>query len=515
MNFQELFANLGESAMVLIPIVAIIVGLFVAWIAGRLGAFIVRRVLDSAKVDERASQSLGTKTQITKWVSGFTFWALFIVVLVWLIQLAQGFIPQLQGNDVQSPLQEVFARWFGALLEVGVTLLVAWIIASVLRFLVVRILNMTKLDEWLGENVAKNKTSNMNESIGKAVFWLVFLVFIPSVLDTLGIGQAAESVQGFIDGVYVYAANIISAVIIFVLGGLFARIVRQVVTGFLEGVGIDSLGERVGFSAAQKTQPLSTLLGTVAYVIVMVNVIGLALAALELNVLTSISEQILGSVTGAIIGVLGAVVILSVAYYVAKFVSEIVTNLLAGVGLDRLPEALGFKTTKGANLSSVVGYVVLVYIMLFAVQGTAEFLGLASIPDIVGSLIALGGNVLLGIVIFIAGVYLANVASNVVTTAGGEETSFLANIVRWAILVFVAGIALTQAGVPLAGETITIILYAVGAAFALAFGFGGRDMAAKQLDNWFMAAPAEEVEETEPKTKKSKSTKAKAKNAKK
>jgi len=227
------------------------------------------------------------------------------------------------------------------------------------------------------------------------------------------------------------------------------------------------------------------LLGTVVYVIVMVTVIGQALAALNLDVLTNISEQILGSLTGAILGILGAAVILSVAYYLAKFISDIVTSLLAGIGLDRLPEALGFKTAKDANLSGVVGYVVLVYVMLFAVQGTAETFGLASVAGIVGSLIALGGNVLLGIVIFIAGVYLANVASNVITTAGGTDAAFLATLARWAILIFVAGIALTQAGVTLAGNVIQIILYAIGAAFALAFGMGGRDAAAKQVEKFF------------------------------
>jgi len=496
MDFQKLFADLGTTAAVLIPIIAIVIGLFLAWIVGRLGAFVVRRILNSARIDERASESLDTQTQITKWVSGFTFWALFIFVLFWLINFAQGFVPGLQDNVVQSPLQELLATWVGTLVSAGISLLVAWIIASALRFLVVRVLNMTKLDEWLGEKVATTKSANTNESIGKAVFWLVFLVFIPSILNNLGIGQAAESVQGLIDQMISYIPGIIGAIIILILGGLLARILRQIVTGFLEGVGVDSLGERFGFSKSNEAQPLSALLGTVVYVLVFIPIVVQALDLLSLPVISDIGTQLLGSVTAAIISVLGAVVILFVAYYLAKFISDIVTNLLAGIGIDRLPEALGFKTAEGANLSSVVGYVVLVAVMLFAVQGTAEAIGLATIATAVGSLIVLGGNVLLGVVIFMVGIYLANVASNVITSAGGEETSFLANIVRWAILIFVAGIALTQAGVPLGADVIRIILIALGAAAALAFGLGGREMAAKQLDRWFMAMP-EETEATE------------------
>ena len=488
-DFGKLFSDLGESAAVLVPILAIIVGLFIAWIVGRLGAFIVKRILVSAKVDERVSASLDTKTQITKWVSGFTFWALFIFVFVQLLVFAQSAIG-VQTGAVQSPLQELLTVWVGKLIGAGISLLVAWIIATVLKFLVVRVLNITKLDERLGEKVTGKKSANMNESIGKTVFWLVFLIFIPSILNNLEIGQAADSVQGLVDSIIGYIPGIIGAVIVLVLGGLFARILRQIVTGFLEGVGVDGLGERFGFSKSNDAQPLSALLGTVVYVLVFIPIVVQALDLLALPVISDIGTQLLGSVTTAIISILGAVVILFVAYYLAKFISDIVTNLLAGIGIDRLPEALGFKTAKGANLSGVAGYVVLVYVMLFAVQGTAETFGLGAIAGIVASLIALGGNVLLGVAIFMVGIYLANVASNVITTAGGDDASFLANIARWGILIFVAGIALTQAGVPLAGQTITIILYAIGAAVALAFGLGGRDAAAKQLDSWFMSKPA-------------------------
>ncbi len=477
---------LGNTAAVVIPLVAAILGLFLAWIGARLGAFIVRKIFERAKVDERVSSSLDTKTQITKWASTFTFWALFIFLIIWMVNFAQG-LGYLPSGFGATPEQTAgLNALFGQILSVVVSLLVAWIIATVLKFLVIRVLNMTRLDERLGEKVTGGKkASNMNESIGKAVFWLVFLVFIPSILSNLQMEEVASSVQGLVNQMLGFIPGIIGAAIIIFLGGLLARIVRQIVTGFLEGVGVDKFGERVGLSKAQSAQPLSALAGMVVYLLVLIPVVVQALAVLNLPVITSIGTQLLDGVTTAILSTLGAAVILGVAYYLAKFVSEIVTNLLSGIGIDRLPAALGFKTTKGTNLSGVVGYVVLVAVMLFAVQATAETFGLASIAAIVGSLIALGGNVLLGIVIFLAGIYLANIASNVITSTGGKDATFLANIVRWAILIFVAGIALSQAGVTLAENAITIILATVGVAIALAFGLGGREVAGKQVEKWF------------------------------
>ena len=494
MDFNQLLQQLG----IFLPLVAIILGLFVAWVVARIGAFLIRRVFESLKVDERASNSLDAKTQITRWVSGATFWLLFVFVLWQLATLAGRYIG-IPASTV-DPLGALFNEWLPKLVNVVVFFAIAWVIASLLRFLVVKILDWTRLDERLGEQVAgKKAASNVNQSIGRAVFWLTFLIFMPSILGSLGLGETATSVQSLVNQLLGYIPGVIGAIIILVLGALLARIVRQIVAGFLEGVGVDSLGERFGFSTAQNAQPLSTLLGTVVYVIIMVTVIGQALAALNLDVLTNISEQILGSVTGVILGVLGAAIVLGIAYYVAKFVADVASNLLAGLGINRLPEALGFKATEGTNLSGAVGYIVLVAVMLFAVQGTAESFGLTSIAAVVGGLIILGGKVLLGLAIFVVGIYLANVAFNVITTAGGETASLLATIARWTILIFVAGIALTQVGVTLAANVIQIVLIAIGAATALAFGLGGRDVAAKQLDKWFTSTPEKESTPEKPK----------------
>jgi hypothetical protein len=482
---NTILVDLQKLAMqFLIPLVVILIGLLLAWIVARLGAFLVRRALGALKLDERVSSSLGTKTDVTGWVSGLTFWVLFVVVIWQLAVLAQN-VAGVNTVAVQTPLGTLFDEWLPKLVNVGVFLLVAWLVATILRFLVVRVLNMTQLDAWLGEKVAKGKTANTNESIGKAVFWLTFLAFIPSILGGLGLGETAGSVQILVNQLLGYIPGVIGAIVILVLGALLARILRQIVTGFLESVGADSVGERVGLSKSKSTQPLSVLLGTVTYVLVFVPVVVQALNTLGLPVISQVGAQLLGSMTNVILSALGAAVILSIAYYVAKFVADIASSLLAGIGINRLPNALGFKTAKGPLLSDMLGYVVLVGVMLIAIQGTAQSIGLTTIAALVGSLMTVGANALLGVAIFLAGIYFANIASDVILSTGGTDASFLANIARWAILIFVAGIALNQAGVTLAGNVIQIIFATIGVAVALAFGLGGRDQAAKQMDKWF------------------------------
>jgi hypothetical protein len=143
-----------------------------------------------------------------------------------------------------------------------------------------------------------------------AVFWLTFLAFTPSILSSLGADEVAGSVNGIISQVVNYVPGIIGAVIILIVGALLARILRQIVTGFLEGVGVDRLGERVGLSVSQKAQPLSALLGTVVYVLVMITIVVQALQTLSLP--ASARLHLLNGATSAIFGVPGAAVILGV-----------------------------------------------------------------------------------------------------------------------------------------------------------------------------------------------------------
>jgi hypothetical protein len=152
----------------------------------------------------------------------------------------------------------------------------------------------------------------------------------------------------------------------------------------------------VGLSKTQNAMPLSALIGTVVYVLILVPVVVQALQVLNLPVISAIGTQLLSNVTGVILAVLGAVVILGVAYYIARFNADVATSLLAGLGINRLPAALGFKTARNADLAGAIGYVVLVAVMLLAVQGTAQALGLTSIAGVVGALIGFGANVLLG-----------------------------------------------------------------------------------------------------------------------
>ena len=126
-------------------------------------------------------------------------------------------------------------------------------------------------------------------------------------------------------------------------------------------------------------------------------------------------------------------------------------------------------------------------ILLFAVVEAFGMLGFVTLSDIFAQLIAFGGHLLVGLIIFGAGMYLANLAGDAIEAGGNPQASVLAVIARGAILVLSGAMALRELGV--ADEIITLAfglsLGAIAVAAAIAFGIGGRETrgtAARAMD---------------------------------
>jgi hypothetical protein len=98
----------------------------------------------------------------------------------------------------------------------------------------------------------------------------------------------------------------------------------------------------------------------------------------------------------------------------------------------------------------------------------------------------LGGHIILGLVIFGLGLFLANLAHTTIQASNTTQASLLAQVARVAIVVLAGSIALRTTG--LANEIIELafglILGAIALALAIAFGIGGRDLAARKLEEW-------------------------------
>jgi cytochrome bd-type quinol oxidase subunit 2 len=113
-------------------------------------------------------------------------------------------------------------------------------------------------------------------------------------------------------------------------------------------------------------------------------------------------------------------------------------------------------------------------------------LGFDALADLLAAFTVLAGQILLGLVVFGLGVYLADLAAGAVRASGVRQADVLALATRAAVLVLAGAMALRQMG--LANEIVNLafglLLGAIAVAAALAFGLGGRNVAGRYLEEW-------------------------------
>jgi hypothetical protein len=487
---NQLLALAGTNLLNLLSALGILI---VGWIVARLIAWGVFRLLKRTNLDNRLAGAIEGEEEegekrprinMERWISNAVFYLLMLFVLI-------AFFQTLQLTAVSGPLSALLDQLLAAapqLIGALLILLVAWVIATVAKMLISRVLRMSKFDERVSDQAdVETDKANVSDSLANGVFWLVFLLFLPAVLNTLGMQGLVEPVQGVVDQLLGAIPNIFAAAIIFVVGWFIARIVRQIVTNLLAATRLDTFGEQVGLGATE--QPLSKIIGSIVYVLVLIPAVIAGLNALQIEALSAPAVTMLTTVLNAIPAFFGAVIVLAVAYFAGKLVSGLVSNLLKGVGFDNLLEKLGFQVERKEgqrSLSDIVGLLVLIAVMFLAAIEAANILGLDILANIIADLTAFGGQALLALVIFGLGLYLANLARSVIVAASGEGSAFTANLARIAILVFAAALALQQLGI--ASEIVNlafgILLGAIGVAAALAFGLGARKIAGKQTEEW-------------------------------
>lgn len=288
-----------------------------------------------------------------------------------------------------------------------------------------------------------------------------------------------------VDKILAMLPNILAGAVIGLVGWFVARILRDLVQNLLQVVGFDKLGEKAGLTG---NVSLSQLTGLMVFIFVFVPALVAALNALQIEAISAPATEMLGSFMAAIPDIFAAVIILSIAFVLARFISGLLSRMLDGLGANALPEKLGLAagTGEGFYLSSFVGKLVSVFIMLFATVEAANQLGFGQVSEIVSTLIEFAGQVLLGGVILAAGFWIAGLAHAAVIKVSGQTAATLAGILRAAILGLVLAMGLRAMGIAddIVNLAFGLVLGAIAVAFALSFGLGGREAAGKQMEHW-------------------------------
>ncbi|MCE7938850.1 hypothetical protein DCC79_07920 [bacterium] len=481
-NVNDLINQLTEFLPnLLIGLVMLIIG----WVIATILAGVVRGVLRRFHVDERVARAMGNEADeafppVTGWVGQIVYY----LVLLYALGI---FFSWLRIDAVSQPLSDLAAKFTGSLSGiVGAAILavVAWVIATVVQTLVNRVADMSRLDERLSTQVGMEEEQGFSRSLAAGASALVWLAFLPQILDSLGLTALSSQASGLVSNIVNFIPGIFGAAIVLLVGWFIARVLRQIAVNLLTATGVDRLGSRAGIEFS-----LSRLIGTLVYAFILVPTVVQALDTLGITAVSEPATNMLNRFLEFVPTVVSAGVILVVAYLAARLVGGLVASLLAGVGFDSWPSRLGLHGLSGEGIASpsgTAGNLAQAAVMLFAATAAASQLGLGKLADAIGAVLDLGGQAILALAVFAFGVYLANLARTTILGTMGEEGRTVAMLGRYAILIFAGFMALSQMqlGQEIVTSGFSALVYAIAAAVALAFGLGGRDYAARQLARW-------------------------------
>ena len=511
----NLLPDLGSSLLNLLKGLII---LLVGWLVATLIKKLVKGILNATDIDNRIAawvtgQRGNTSLPVEEWIASLVFWLVILFVVV-------AFLNALDLSTVSGPLNSFLnqvTNFIPKIIGAAILIAIAWIVATLVKTIVTRALSAFDLDRKLGGSMGDGSNLALSDTLGNALYWFVFLLFLPAILSTLDLDGTLTPVQSMLDELLAILPNILGAIILGFVGWFVSKIVGRLVTNLLAATGIDRIGERFGLRATGGQKPLSGIIGTIVFVLILIPFAISALETLSIEAISDPATDMLNQVFDLIPKLFAAGLVLALFYAAGQFVSDLVSNILTSVGFDNFLDWLGISkpptrpvtttttigaedfadTTEQATVlqtdaptkktpSEFVGIVALVAIMLIGTLTAVDILGIPALEAVIGVILAIAGQVLVAVIVFGIGLYLANLAYNLILSSGTAQARILAQTARIAIIVLVGAMALNRIGIApnIVNLAFGLVLGGIAVAIALAFGLGGREVAKESLRSW-------------------------------
>lgn len=383
-------------------------------------------------------------------------------------------------NNIVAQFNAYGPRVFAALVILVGAILIAWVV----RWLIATAIDRTGLGKKANETAGPGHKS-LGSSLSSAAFWLIVLLGVIQALVQLQLTTITQPLNDMLRQIFNYVPHIIAAIFVFAIFAIVATVVKQASKAVL--VFADPIPERMGLATGPVniSGVASTLLQAFLYTL------GLIAAFDALNI-QSISEPVnglLSSIVDSIDNIILAALILTIFYFVAKFVSDLILRTLPSFGVDRAVAELGVLkgADSGLTASQVISRLAMFFIVLLGLIQALRALDFAVLTDAMDTVLGFAAQIVFGSLIIFAGVFVARLVTDAMKSAGSGASDTAADIVKWAIIILSVILGISRMGLdPTGGVFITqAALFLVGGAalgLAIAFGWGGKDWAAAQLE---------------------------------
>ena len=404
-----------------------------------------------------------------------------------------------QGAYWQAQLM----HWGPRVLIAILILIATWLVARAVKWALQKAVSRSPA---LQKHTPGNQHETVGHQLGTIAKLIIWLVGIMAALQFLGIGRILQPINNLLTQIFEFLPRLIGFGLILFVGLILARILRQLAETLISALNVDGLLKRIGLnedrsvrqppvpaagpatgvasSPAGTNTGLARAVGILAFAIVMIPAAIAAFEVLGIEAISGPAINMLNQILAAIPRILTAGLWIGIAFILARFVKTIIETVLPPTGFDDAVRSIGVVPAT-ANPSRIVGTVAMVAIILAASIEAAKQLGGGTIAIFLEQVTALGGKVIFGTLIIVAGVFLARIVANLVGSGTGEG-GYAQTIVRYAIIALFTAIGLTFMGLAdvIVYMAFGLILGSAAIATALAFGLGGRDAAARMLERY-------------------------------
>ncbi len=240
-QLKQQFAAFGPNLLAGLAV------LVLGWLVALVASLVVRKLLGKTTVDNKIagwmSDSGKKPVPIEDWMGKAVFYLIMLIVLIAFFTTIKLTVVTEPLNALVQPILAFLPRLFGA----GVLIFVAWVLATILKKVIAGALKTFKLDEKLGGATAEDvKPIALSDTFADVVYWLIFLIFLPPILQVLEMQALLEPMTNLLNKVFAFLPNILSAAAICFIGWFIARIVQRLVQSLLASAGVDRLSEKWG-----------------------------------------------------------------------------------------------------------------------------------------------------------------------------------------------------------------------------------------------------------------------------
>ncbi len=360
--------------------------------------------------------------------------------------MAAGLAPAAAPAPAPAPVAEStdFLGWVsehlsGPALKIGGALLffvVGWVIAKSVSYGVFTLLTKTELDNKLAKRLGINlllKDAKAGEEggalerfVAKIVYGLLMLLVLVGVLQIAGFTQVAGPLERLVDTVVQALPRVAKAGLILVVAYVAGRILKLVISGALDSLGVDTrfaqLTESTEDDVAGSPRSFSQVSGTVVFWLLIVFGLAGALEALEIEPLAAPLRNAIDRVIGLLPSLGVAVALVLVGWAIARVLRVVVRNVLQGLGFDRLMERVGLRKVTGeSSPSDVIGMALMVFVIMQATIAALNELGLETLAGPLTGMVAKFWNMLpalaVSVLIVAVGVFVGGLLRKLVGSA--------------------------------------------------------------------------------------------------